>query len=215
MGILNGESHHMLRISNGLNHHILRILNHLNGAVSPHGSPASTASMTWLYLKPHDIISVSHLTTCLSQISRRAAREPTMSKNTVGKNTEKDKNKKWEVAYTARMRQIVPGLFLGNVEASYKWEMLQKVESTHLSLLLMPGGCGGTLLQERQASQHIVTNGFRVQIRRRKTSLLIWAISATLSTRWHLPFFRRCPPWSSSTNTTRMMSHAEHLRRPY
>jgi dual specificity phosphatase 12 len=30
------------------------------------------------------------------------------------------------MAYNALMRQIVPGLFLGNVEASYKREMLQE-----------------------------------------------------------------------------------------
>lgn len=55
-------------------------------------------------------------------------RQPTMGENTAGKNTEKDKdkNKKWEAAFTARMRQIVPGLFLGNVEASHKREMLQE-----------------------------------------------------------------------------------------
>lgn len=35
-------------------------------------------------------------------------------------------NKKWKMAHTARMREIVPGLFLGNVEASYKREMLQE-----------------------------------------------------------------------------------------
>ncbi|KAJ5920863.1 dual specificity phosphatase Yvh1 [Penicillium verhagenii] len=36
------------------------------------------------------------------------------------------RNKKWEMAFAARMRQIVPGLFLGNVEASHKREMLQE-----------------------------------------------------------------------------------------
>lgn len=49
-----------------------------------------------------------------------------MGENTAGKNGEKDRNKKWEMAFTARMRQIVPGLFLGNVEASHKREMLQE-----------------------------------------------------------------------------------------
>ncbi|KAJ5706774.1 dual specificity phosphatase Yvh1 [Penicillium malachiteum] len=39
---------------------------------------------------------------------------------------EKSRNKKWEMAFSARVRQIVPGLFLGNVEASYKRELLQQ-----------------------------------------------------------------------------------------
>lgn len=41
-------------------------------------------------------------------------------------NTEKDRNKRWEMASKARMRQIVPGLFLGNVEASYRQDMLRE-----------------------------------------------------------------------------------------
>ncbi|KAJ5120381.1 dual specificity phosphatase Yvh1 [Penicillium bovifimosum] len=41
-------------------------------------------------------------------------------------NTEKDRNKKWEAAWKARMRQIVPGFFLGNVEASHKRVMLEE-----------------------------------------------------------------------------------------
>lgn len=49
-----------------------------------------------------------------------------MGEDAAGKNTEEDRNKKWEMAFTARMRLIVPGLFLGNVEASYKREMLQE-----------------------------------------------------------------------------------------
>lgn len=40
--------------------------------------------------------------------------------------TDKERNRRWEMAYRARMRQIVPGLFLGNVEASHKLEMLQQ-----------------------------------------------------------------------------------------
>ncbi|KAJ5736204.1 dual specificity phosphatase Yvh1 [Penicillium malachiteum] len=39
---------------------------------------------------------------------------------------EKSRKKKWEMAFAARVRQIVPGLFLGNVEASYKRELLQE-----------------------------------------------------------------------------------------
>ncbi|KAF4241567.1 hypothetical protein CNMCM6805_003841 [Aspergillus fumigatiaffinis] len=37
-----------------------------------------------------------------------------------------ERNKRWEIAFAARMREIVPGLFLGNVEASYKREMLRE-----------------------------------------------------------------------------------------
>ncbi|EAW17785.1 uncharacterized protein NFIA_077180 [Aspergillus fischeri NRRL 181] len=37
-----------------------------------------------------------------------------------------ERNKRWEMAFAARMREIVPGLFLGNVEASYKREMLRE-----------------------------------------------------------------------------------------
>lgn len=87
---------------------------------------------------------------------------------------EKDRNKKWETAFTARMRQIIPGLFLGNVEASHKLEILQEnrinaiVSLTDARLVWW-----NTTIQERQAFQHIVINGFSVQIRQRKTSLLI------------------------------------------
>lgn len=51
-----------------------------------------------------------------------------MSEITEGEDSEKDRDrqKKWEMAFKARMRQIVPGLLLGNVEASHKREMLQE-----------------------------------------------------------------------------------------
>ncbi|KAJ5941455.1 dual specificity phosphatase Yvh1 [Penicillium verrucosum] len=49
-----------------------------------------------------------------------------MGENLIGKDTENERNRKWEMAYKARMRQIVPGLFLGNVEASHKGDLLQK-----------------------------------------------------------------------------------------
>lgn len=49
-----------------------------------------------------------------------------MGENAAGMDTENERNKKWEIAFKARMRQIVPGLFLGNVEASYKRDMLQE-----------------------------------------------------------------------------------------
>lgn len=42
-----------------------------------------------------------------------------MGGNAAGKDTENEKNKKWEMAFKAWMRQIAPGLFLGNVEATY------------------------------------------------------------------------------------------------
>jgi dual specificity phosphatase 12 len=35
-------------------------------------------------------------------------------------------NRRWKMAYEARMREIVPGLFLGNVEASYSRAMLKE-----------------------------------------------------------------------------------------
>lgn len=38
----------------------------------------------------------------------------------------KTKEDKWKVAYTARMREIVPGIILGNVEASHKRDMLRE-----------------------------------------------------------------------------------------
>ncbi|KAJ6003900.1 dual specificity phosphatase Yvh1 [Penicillium herquei] len=49
-----------------------------------------------------------------------------MGENTVVEDMEKDRNKKWEMAFAARVRQIVPGLVLGNVEASYNRELLQE-----------------------------------------------------------------------------------------
>ncbi|KAJ5189661.1 dual specificity phosphatase Yvh1 [Penicillium cf. griseofulvum] len=49
-----------------------------------------------------------------------------MCEDAAGKDTEDERNKKWEMAFTARMRQIVRGLFLGNVKASYDRDLLQK-----------------------------------------------------------------------------------------
>jgi dual specificity phosphatase 12 len=49
-----------------------------------------------------------------------------MGEKETGENAQKNRHKKCNMAYKARMRQIVPGLFLGNVEASYKREMLQE-----------------------------------------------------------------------------------------
>lgn len=50
----------------------------------------------------------------------------TMGGNATGQITQEERQKRWQMAYTARMRQIVPGLYLGNVEASHKREMLQE-----------------------------------------------------------------------------------------
>jgi dual specificity phosphatase 12 len=49
-----------------------------------------------------------------------------MGENSTREITQEERNKKWERAFTARMKQIVPGLFLGNVEASHNREMLQE-----------------------------------------------------------------------------------------
>lgn len=37
-----------------------------------------------------------------------------------------DGSKRWEMVFAARMRQIVPGIFLGNVQASFRREMLRQ-----------------------------------------------------------------------------------------
>lgn len=39
-----------------------------------------------------------------------------MEENASGKIIEKDRSIKWEMAFKARMKQIVPSLFFGNVE---------------------------------------------------------------------------------------------------
>lgn len=103
----------------------------------------------------------------------RKSETTTMSENAAGDNTEKDRDKKWETAFTARMRQIVPGFFPGNVDASYKWKMLQESRINGIVSLTDTRGYGGTLLLENQAFQNIVTKWFSAQIRRRETSLLI------------------------------------------
>ncbi|KAF9892245.1 hypothetical protein FE257_002022 [Aspergillus nanangensis] len=38
---------------------------------------------------------------------------------------EEDRQKKWEMVFAPRMRQIVPDLFLGNVKASFQGDMLR------------------------------------------------------------------------------------------
>ncbi|CAG7937848.1 unnamed protein product [Penicillium salamii] len=47
-----------------------------------------------------------------------------MGENAKAEITQAERDNRWEMAYKARMRQIVPGL-LGNVEASYKPQMLR------------------------------------------------------------------------------------------
>ncbi|CAG8023225.1 unnamed protein product [Penicillium salamii] len=47
-----------------------------------------------------------------------------MGENAKAEITQAERDNRWGMAYKARMRQIVPGL-LGNVEASYKRQMLQ------------------------------------------------------------------------------------------
>ncbi|KAJ5907800.1 dual specificity phosphatase catalytic domain protein [Penicillium taxi] len=91
--------------------------------------------------------------------------------NATGDITRKERKKKGEMAFTARMRQIVPGLFLGNVGASHKREMLQENHINAIVSLTDARWCGRRPLQERRAFQNIVANGFSVWIRRPKTSL--------------------------------------------
>jgi dual specificity phosphatase 12 len=58
-----------------------------------------------------------------------------MGENETGENTLKNRNKKWEMAFMARMRQNVPGLFLGNAQAPYKRDMLQ---ANHINAIVSP-----------------------------------------------------------------------------
>ncbi|CAG8918245.1 unnamed protein product [Penicillium salamii] len=51
-----------------------------------------------------------------------------MGENAKPEITQAERDNRWEMAYNARMRQIIPGLFLGNVEASYKQQMLQETK---------------------------------------------------------------------------------------
>lgn len=57
---------------------------------------------------------------------KQGGKEKTRKKERgVEENLQEKRNKEWEEAFKARMREIVPGLFLGNVEASCKRLMLQ------------------------------------------------------------------------------------------
>lgn len=107
-----------------------------------------------------------------SPLVKFGGQRSTMGEDAAGKNTEEDRNKKWEMAFTARMRQIVPGLFLGNVEASYKREMLQENCIDAIVSLTDARWVCGTPSQEMRF-QNTVTNGFSVQTRRPKIFLLI------------------------------------------
>lgn len=53
--------------------------------------------------------------------------------NVTGTGTENDRKKKWDMAFKARMRQVVPGLFLGNVMATQKRAML---EENHINAIV-------------------------------------------------------------------------------
>jgi hypothetical protein len=78
-----------------------------------------------------------------------------------------DRKKRWEMASTARMRKIVPGLF-GSVEALYKRESSRKTHTNAIVFQQMRGDCGGTPTPGKQAFRNIDTNGFNGQICRRK-----------------------------------------------
>ncbi|KZF21799.1 putative dual specificity phosphatase Yvh1 [Xylona heveae TC161] len=71
--------------------------------------------MTTIFLNPTNSLAISQLSPFVFH----------MGENRAGDKAEKDRNKKWEMAFTARARQIVPGLYLGNVEASHQREILQ------------------------------------------------------------------------------------------
>ncbi|KGO73923.1 Dual specificity phosphatase [Penicillium italicum] len=49
-----------------------------------------------------------------------------MTESTAEKNIQTEREKKWKMASIPRMRQIVPGLFLGNVQSSWNLELLKE-----------------------------------------------------------------------------------------
>ncbi|CAG8373109.1 unnamed protein product [Penicillium salamii] len=49
-----------------------------------------------------------------------------MGEDAIEKDSRNERNKKWKMAFTAWLRQIVPGLFLRNVQGSCKRDLLQK-----------------------------------------------------------------------------------------
>lgn len=137
-----------------------------------------------------------------------------MDENSTEKDSENKRNKKWEIAFTARMRQIVPGLFLGNVEASYKRDLLQRnrINAT-VSFTDARWVWWNTATREVGIPEH---RHRWVQCADSSTQdLLAYAIFATSLTKWHLLLFPHCPPCLSTTKILRMMSQAVYLRRRY
>ena len=74
------------------------------------------------------------------------------------------------MAYKARMRQIVPGLFLGNVEASHKRDLLQK---NRINAIVSLTTTRWVKWSSTTRSAGIPEPRHSVQTRQRKTSLLI------------------------------------------
>lgn len=68
---------------------------------------------------------------------------------------ESSKQRRWEMASAARMRLIAPGLFLGNVRASHKREMLQENHITAIvSLTSARWGWWGTTTRDAGIPAH-------------------------------------------------------------
>ncbi|KAI9037154.1 uncharacterized protein KD926_000802 [Aspergillus affinis] len=71
-----------------------------------------------------------------------------MSETAAKANSDEESQLKWKMAFTARMRQIVPGLVPGNVEASYKREMLLELHSTAIVSLTDARWCVDSSTQD-------------------------------------------------------------------
>ncbi|KAE8317008.1 dual specificity phosphatase [Aspergillus transmontanensis] len=52
--------------------------------------------------------------------------ETKSTKNSAERKTRDERRKAWQKAFGARMREIIPGLVLGNVESSHKYDMLRE-----------------------------------------------------------------------------------------
>ncbi|OOQ83480.1 hypothetical protein PEBR_34713 [Penicillium brasilianum] len=114
-----------------------------------------------------------------------------MGEHVEGEYTQEDRNKKWEMAFKVRMRQIVPGLFLGNVEASYKREMLQENHINAIVSLTDARWCADSSTQDLLADMSDICD-FIDQMA-----------------------FPHCTPYPSSTIMKRMTSGAVQLRGRY
>ncbi|CEO59431.1 Putative Dual specificity phosphatase, catalytic domain protein [Penicillium brasilianum] len=113
------------------------------------------------------------------------------------------------------MRQIVPGLFLGNVEASYKREMLQENHiNAIVSLTDARWVCWNSITREAGVPEH---RHKWVQCADSSTQDLLADMSdtATSSTKWHPQLFPHCTPYPSSTIMKRTTSSAVQLRGRY